>query len=226
MFLDVPYERAVNGSLWTLPYEVRMYAILACVLVGVAYVGRRFRFVTAETVVLLLACGSVALNLLNHFQPLLPEQFVRLFSMFFVGAAFFVWRDKVYLSAKWIYLVLAVLLLSAFDQSLFVVAYSLLLPFLVFNVAYVPSGRVRHFNRFGDYSYGMYIYAFPVQQSLAALIPGISVLTMIVASFFITLALSVFSWHLIEKKCLSMKGSYLRFERFLQSRRVARPNRL
>jgi peptidoglycan/LPS O-acetylase OafA/YrhL len=41
----------------------------------------------------------------------------------------------------------------------------------LFYLAYVPSGWIRKYNRVGDYSYGIYIYAFPVQQSVAALIP-------------------------------------------------------
>ena len=49
-----------------------------------------------------------------------------------------------------------------------------------FYIAYVPSGNIRIFNKAGDYSYAIYTYAFPVQQSVAALIPNVSVATMII----------------------------------------------
>jgi len=63
----------------------------------------------------------------------------------------------------------------------------------------------------------MYIYAFPVQQSIVALTPNISIFTMIVSSFFITLMLAFLSWNFIEKKALEKKDSYITFKAFLQT---------
>jgi peptidoglycan/LPS O-acetylase OafA/YrhL len=83
---------------------------------------------------------------------------------------------------------------------------------LVLALAYLPGGFIRHFNRFGDYSYGLYIYAFPVQQSIAALIPGVGVAAMIALSFVVSLLLSIMSWHLIEKRALALKGSYAKVQ--------------
>jgi peptidoglycan/LPS O-acetylase OafA/YrhL len=65
---------------------------------------------------------------------------------------------------------------------------------------------IRKFNQYGDYSYGIYIYAWPVQQSVVALISGINVLELCIYSFIITLLLSYLSWHCIEKKALKLKG--------------------
>jgi peptidoglycan/LPS O-acetylase OafA/YrhL len=39
-------------------------------------------------------------------------------------------------------------------------------PYLVLFIALVPGGWLRHYNRLGDYSYGLYIYGFPTQQSV------------------------------------------------------------
>ena len=88
---------------------------------------------------------------------------------------------------------------------------------MVFYLAYVPSGKIRRFNEIGDYSYGMYIYAFPVQQSIASLIPNVSIFTMILLSFFITFILAFLSWNCIEKKALKKKDSYIVFKVFLQN---------
>lgn len=217
VFLDVPYKGAVNGSLWTLPYEVKMYAILAFSLSFVSYMGKWIKFITVRNALLLIGGFSVGLNLLNHFHDLLPEKFVRLFSMFFIGATFFVWRDKVRLSSKWVIFGMLTLLVSAINKDMFFIVYCLLLPFLVLYAAYVPSGNIRKFNKFGDYSYGIYIYAFPVQQSIAEMIPNVSVTMMIIVSFLVTIFLSILSWHLIEKKFLEMKGSYVLIEKFVQN---------
>lgn len=209
VFSDTPYKNAVNGSLWTLPYEVKMYAILTILLVAVAHVGKRVTWVTFRNVILVVSVLAIGLHLFRHFNDARPGNFVRLFSMFFVGAAFHAWRDKVRLSTGWAAAGMALLLVLLFQKDAFFVVYCLALPFLVFYAAYVPSGRIRAFNRLGDYSYGLYIYAFPVQQSVAHLVPGIGVPAMLALSFSVTLFLAVLSWHLIEENALRLKERHV-----------------
>ena len=78
------------------------------------------------------------------------------------------------------------------------------------------DGAVRHFNRVGDYTYGVYIYAFPVQQSVVALVPGISATSLMSAAFPATLLLAIISWHFLEARCLRMKGRYVAMDQFLR----------
>lgn len=222
VFLQVPYKEAVNGSLWTLPYEVKMYVILAAVLVLIAYTDARLGFFSARSVMLIIGVASIAAHFFSHFQGILPEIFVRLFSMFFVGSMIFLWRDKVYLSTSYALIILTCILVSAINKDWFFVVYCLGLPYLVFYAAYVPAGGIRKFNNFGDYSYGVYIYAFPVQQSIAQLVPGGTVWAMITGSFLITLVLAILSWHIVEKYFLKMKGSYIRIEEFAQKTALTR----
>ncbi|MCI0501914.1 MAG: acyltransferase, partial [Epsilonproteobacteria bacterium] len=62
------------------------------------------------------------------------------------------------------------------------------------------------FSKTGDYSYGLYIYAFPVQQTLVHFYrEDMNVYIFFVASFVITFILSILSWHLFEKKILNLK---------------------
>lgn len=207
VFLDNPHKGAVNGSIWTLTYEVWMYTILAVILILVSYISKRIKLFSARIVIGFIGICAIFLHLLNHFFAVLPFDFVRLFAMFFVGAAFFLWRDKIRLSSKLILLLIPLLFSAAINKHLFFVIYCLVLPFLIFYAAYIPSGNIRKFNEIGDYSYGIYIYAYPIQQSVVALIPNVSVTTMMVVSFGITLLLAALSWHLIEKRFLKQ---YLR----------------
>lgn len=101
---------------------------------------------------------------------------------------------------------LIVLVAAIGHRYVFFVVYTLFIAYLLFFLAYVPAGHIRKYNLLGDYSYGIYIYAFPVQQSVAALVPGVSVLNMILISFPVTVFLSALSWHLLERRALSLKG--------------------
>ena len=95
--------------------------------------------------------------------------------------------------------------LSFFGERVFFVTYVMVLPYVLLYIAYVPSGLVRIYNQVGDYSYGVYIYTWPVQQSIAALVPGVSVPAMMLFSAGITIVLAALSWHLIERRALHLK---------------------
>ena len=129
----------------------------------------------------------------------------RLYALFFLGSTLFLLRHFIILSTPTFILLVITLLISSIDKFSFFVFYNLSIAYLVFYLAYVPAGKIRLFNRLGDYSYGLYIYAFPVQQAVIALIDGISIVHTIVLSFAITLLLAIASWHLLEKPCLSLK---------------------
>ena len=80
----------------------------------------------------------------------------------------------------------------------------LALAYSLFWLAYVPRGRILAYNRLGDYSYGMYIYAFPLQGLMVWLwgpmTPGLNIALALPA----TLVCSVASWHLVEAPALSL----------------------
>jgi len=184
VFLDVPYKGAINGSLWTLPYEVKMYIILALILSLIASIEKYSTAINTKNILLILCVFSISDLFYRHFQGISTTH-IRLFSMFYIGAVFFVWQDKIYLSPKYFFWGAPLLFATAaINKDSFFVAYCLIAPFLIFYAAYVPSGNVRKFNKYGDYSYGLYIYAFPVQQSIAAAIPNVSVSAMVATSFF------------------------------------------
>ena len=113
--------------------------------------------------------------------------------------------NKVVLSSRIVLLMVFVLLIAAQNEKVFFVFYTLLIPYLVLYLAFVPGGKIRAFNGVGDYSYGIYIYAFPIQQSFVAVMPNISPINLFVISFGVTFVLAVASWHLVEKKILDSR---------------------
>ena len=226
VFANTPHKYAVNGSIWTLPYEVEMYAYLAIIGSILIYFQKWFSNNYLKTIFLCIAVIAVSGNIANHFHPFISDKFIRLFSLFFTGTAFYIWRDSIYLSLKFFLLLIIPLSFSIVEKEVFFVIYSLSIAYLIFYIAYVPAGIIRNFNKVGDYSYGIYIYAYPVQQSIAALIPNVSIPMMIALSFFVTFILSFLSWHLIEKKALKMKNRYVVFEKLLKNRQLTRKRQL
>ncbi|HSW19645.1 MAG TPA: acyltransferase, partial [Ramlibacter sp.] len=199
-----PYPQAVNGSLWTLPYEVRMYALLATLWVVLGVLGaRRERLVRGAIVAAAVASG--ALLLLLHFTSDQPRHFVRLFFMFYSGAALWVLKGRVKLSGRFALFAGVLLAFSTAHRDLFFVVYALLLPYLLMCAAFLPRGWIRRYNAAGDYSYGLYVYAFPIQQAAVALVPGIGPWGLIFASGALTLVSAVASWHLIEQPAMRLR---------------------
>ena len=95
----------------------------------------------------------------------------------------------------------AALHVTALFREVFVVWLS----YTVFAVAYLPGGRIRRYNEFGDYSYGIYIYAFPVQQTMMDLFGPMTPLENMAMAFPVTLACAVLSWRLVEKLGLAAR---------------------
>lgn len=212
VFLGNPVPNVVNGSLWSMPYEVRMYALLA-ILWTVARLAKQRRFLAFEWALVSIALAAGIWKLFGYSAADVLDsgqgRLARLLFAFFSGATFYVLKERITLSRPLFWLLLGALLASALDRRAFFVVYSLAAPYLLFYFAYVPAGFIRRYNRVGDYSYGVYIYAFPVQQSVAALIPQVSVLSMFLLSATITLTLAVLSWHFLERHALDLKGFYV-----------------
>jgi peptidoglycan/LPS O-acetylase OafA/YrhL len=205
VFMQNPYSGAINGSLWSVAYELKMYAILvvAWLLLRWAW-PRQDRVIDAAIVLAVVASGFVVWQGLGR-----PEQriFAHLFFMFFSGAACYVLRRRISLTTKEFLLwCLAIAAAGVVGSGVFRLVYTLTLAYGVLYLAYVPAGWIRNYNLLGDYSYGVYIYAFPVQQIVASVVHGVSASTMFFASLPFVLVLAVASWHGVEKRALALKS--------------------
>ena len=123
-----------------------------------------------------------------------------------MGCTFFIFKDRIYLSHGLFFTAVAVIFVTCFFKPLATqLAVNLLLGYVVLYLAYVPGGFVRRFNQLGDYSYGIYIYAFPLQQAVVALVPGVSVWNLTWSSYALTCSIAALSWHILEKPLLREK---------------------
>lgn len=194
------HSTALNGSLWTLPVEVRCY--LALGLLGLTGALR-------HNIAYAVLAGLVAVL---AFAGLIDGTHAPLVWSFLVGVCAWKWREKIALDGRFaLALLLSALFLMYFKVPLSTGLLVLALGYGSLYLAYVPAGCIRAFNRMGDYSYGIYIYAFPVQVTVHQLLPELSVTGMFVVAMPMTFALAVMSWTFVESPALHGRPAWLRF---------------
>ena len=200
VFTNNPYPISVNGSLWTLPVEVKMY-------VGVAILGGLSLLKDERSFNLLgiILCLMYAQSATDRFIIANEPRNAHLSLLFMLGAFFYVNRSNLRLGFTPLgALGLLVFLTKEYNFSLFIK--SLGFSYFVLILALHPKLKLPSIDRWEDISYGLYIYAFPVQQSLAYFIPQVRPMSMFVLSTIITVVLAILSWRLVEKPALKLKN--------------------
>ncbi len=212
----VPFNRAWNGSLWSVYYEFLCYLVLVA-LVLARLLRRGF--------VLLLTIGLWLAEVLVAFSPHLNEQFsalkyidgykvLEVFPVFLVGVTLYLYREKVpdrgalALGSLGLFATNWLLPLHGKVPAFQLTSGDVLAPTLVYPVLWL--GIHLPFHKIGarnDYSYGVYIYAYPVTQLLAlwgayhlGFVVYISLIIVMMAPF------AVGSWWLIERRALRLKN--------------------
>ena len=197
---------SVNGSLWSIPYEVRCYIALG--LAGL------LGLLKNKTISNVFFTAIAAALLWSYVDPQLfdlKQHRSSALLSFALGVLIFTNRDRFSLDIR---LVLAALLALYFSfgevwfRFIYPPAWAYLLFYLAYRTPFLNlDGKV------GDCSYGIYIYAFPTQQLLAYLMPGGTPYTNLVLSTIIVIPLAALSWTYIEKPSLGLKSRYLTHKR-------------
>ena len=191
----------VNGSLWTIKIEEGFYVILPLLF----YVINKIRKPTLVLIVIYVLSIIYSFVLLNYYnKPILAKQLPGSMAYFSVGILMFLNFEKV---NKYKYLLLIVsfsfLLFNRYlDLNLFFVS-----PFVfgifVISCAYTLQWA-KNFGKYGDFTYGIYIYHFPIIQITRHLdlynkynpyLVGLGVILVVFVFAF-------FSWHFVEKRFL------------------------
>ena len=197
VFTTNPYP-TVEGSIWTLAHEVACYALILFVgLVG-ALSRRR---VMAVLLALYLIAWGIAPYLGDLIHPRLQQ--TRLLSLPFVfGASCWIWRD--YIPLRWPFVLGLIVLTWAVHATVF--AFPMLALAVTYTslwAGYCKVGPLLMFNRVGDYSYGIYIYAMPLQGLVVWVWGDMTPALNIALALPLTLLCAVLSWHWIERPALT-----------------------
>jgi peptidoglycan/LPS O-acetylase OafA/YrhL len=192
---------AVNEPLWTLPYELWCYTLLF-LLVVVAGRGRPF-IVIASALLVGIAWAVTSTGADSEVGRFNAFDFFRLASYFFSGAAlavFWPYLKKQALAIGAAGLIGVVLVRNLVPVDTVLVSLALAAAVIGFG----NSKAMAWFSKGGDASYGMYVFAWPVQQFCQLLI-GSFWLSLLVA-FLITAAIGYGTWHGFEKRAMAYRG--------------------
>lgn len=213
---SIPWPNAFNGSLWTLAYEAMGYLLIAAF--GIFGVFKKHsKIVLGATLTLfgLYIIDKALPGVAGTIVPVFTDpQLLPLMLFFFAGSTWYLYQDKVPLSSK--YFVLAVLLYLLSVRFGF---YSLVGPVtFVYAVFYLAAKLpIKSFDRKADFSYGIYIYAFPVQQILAIMgLHSLGVWIYSLLAALLTLPFAIASYYWVEKPALKLKGAKLRIKKWRQ----------
>lgn len=221
VFEHNPFPNTVNGSLWTVPFEIGCYALMSLfILAGLL---KRPALFTAT------CCGIAGFVLITyapwfHALDLLPPRLHTLLAHFFqergnllycyfaCGCLFYVFRYRIPFSVYGFVGCLALYACGAsqlFGAGLAVKV--ILMPLIVYCMIFVGLCQIPKLPLYhrGDYSYGIYLYGYPLQQALVAVFPSVtSPLLHFAISIPLVTLVAMFSWHCVEKPILRLRRKF------------------
>ena len=204
VFATTPFNAvrsAVNGSWWTIPLEARCYAYL--IVLGAMGLRRRLFSVLA----LILVAFMYARTLPGHAMDNAFHNLRYFYTAFFLGGVCArQFADEIQRHYRLMLCVGAGVVIVAGLRSQVGLAEWIVIGSLTLLVGSRSTPGLRSAARFGDLSYGIYIYAYFVQQWTVHIWPATSSYPATLAvACLITILLGWCSWHAVEAPALALK---------------------
>lgn len=212
VFGSNPLPGAVNGSLWSLPVEFTSYLFVPLIAVLVT----RAQTVAFALLAAILASASTYLVIFQAsrqftFYAMDLRSGTAVAAYFAAGAVVWHLRRTVprHLAIAAVAIAVYIGLVQFTTGNMrfpISVASAFLLAYSIITIGETQKLRLPEAGKFGDFSYGLYLYAFPVEQALAQYFHGKSgPVPVIVLAFAVSVPLAIASWHLVEKHALALK---------------------
>jgi peptidoglycan/LPS O-acetylase OafA/YrhL len=198
---------AINANLWTLPPELYSYILLAFLFA----LGFLFRREWLLRLFLLSSLSAVVLAIkypawmIFSMSPV-PLAGPMLVYSFFIGVVTYLFADRIHLRKTGLILSLLGLVFIKWNETIPLGTWAA--SYLCLYLGFIDLRKFSLVRR-GDYSYGIYLYSFPLQQSLIRLVPWCTVWwKLFLVAFPVTLLFAIFSWHVIEKPFQRLKSRF------------------
>ena len=187
---DNPFPTIVNGSLWTLHIEAACYLLV--LVLGI------MRLLTP-----LVLAGLFLTGLTSTILSSTSSYPILLITYFLAGASLY--RLPMRRARSWAVACAGAIAVSAVAGG-FVVTFAIAGAYVVWYVAFSPQWRASNLTGSSDLSYGTYIWAFPVQQTVVHCLGGAATWCVVITiSLPVVLVMAWISWTLIEKPALAWK---------------------
>lgn len=193
---------SVNGALWTLKIEEGFYIILPLIFYAIKKT-KKPSLILISLYVLSLVYWFVVNFYFN--KPLLAKQLPGYLCYFVTGIFLFLNFDFLIKYKKIILTFSILFLVSYYTLSLYIdwfypAAFGCVVIIAAYNIPFLNN-----FGKYGDFTYGLYIYHFPIIQIFRQynLFEKHNAYLMAIGVILITLFLAVLSWFLIERRFLS-----------------------
>ncbi|WP_333572618.1 acyltransferase family protein [Sphingomonas sp.] len=211
----------VNGSLWTIPWEIRCYFGIALLSkLGLLRSRAFYRFVIPLTIVyaLLFAYPPVhaRLDALLHGHLYYPEQVGRLWTSFMLGALAYAMRHRIPLSWAGA-LALFGLVFVTRNAMVGDLVRSIAILYWILCLGFHSRVLVKPSAKISDLSFGTYIYSFPVMDVILISFPRVEGHVLGLATFLFVLPVAALSWELVEKPAQALRNN-LRLPQFRRFR--------
>lgn len=206
IFDSNPYKSAINGSLWTIPYEFTLYILVSCFFF-IRFKVNYIKLILIGLIIILYFFNLAITDYLSEINyKVLNAKYMSNLGLYFLMGSLMANIDfksdkfKYFLFISGIVLLVCSLFFNFYNFTQYLFLSMIVIPFGLLSVKYINNiGKT-----IGDMSYGIYIFAFPVQQTLMYFFK-FDYKELMFCSLIITLLLSYFSWHLIEKRALEFK---------------------
>lgn len=188
----------LNGSLWTIPIEVGCYIILATAgMLSLLRIGPMVILFVAGTVCLVFAKAQPETYLVNLAWGVPP---------FAAGVLMYLLHSRLSWRPRPVLLLLCAILLVV-EGGLHILDWAASLPIAVLILGLATTTRVALGSaaKFGDFSYGTYLYGWPIEQVIRATFGTISPWLLTAIALPLAIAAGALSWHLVEKHALRFK---------------------
>jgi peptidoglycan/LPS O-acetylase OafA/YrhL len=204
LFIHNPGGPVLNGSLWSVPYEFWCYlGVMTLGLIGL--LRRRIFIVVLFALVIALhlymditgwkPAGAILGQIFGY-----PPFWAAVLPFYLAGTLFHIYGGRPLLRAPLLVAAALAVIASVFIPHGLIVTLPVAGSYLLMGLAYLPWLHPLHLGRFGDFSYGTYLYAFPIQQLLVLQAHGnLSPWLLFAEAAPLTLVAGALSWFLVER---------------------------